>query len=98
MIVFKSKYDKLRREYEYLELKYNQRLQSWNRLVERINNKGGEEFLVHGEIPRKSQPNKPQKQLDDAMIQRLLRLCHPDKHNNSETSNEVTKWLLSQRK
>jgi hypothetical protein len=27
----------------------------------------------------------------------LLRLCHPDKHNNSEASTRVTKWLLEVR-
>lgn len=31
------------------------------------------------------------------MLDRLIRLAHPDKHGNSETSNEVTKWLLSRR-
>jgi hypothetical protein len=24
----------------------------------------------------------------------LVKLCHPDRHNNSELSTEVTKWLL----
>ena len=28
----------------------------------------------------------------------LIRLCHPDKHGNSEAANEVTKWLLEVRK
>ncbi len=28
----------------------------------------------------------------------LVRLCHPDKHGNSEAANEVTKWLLAKRK
>lgn len=32
-----------------------------------------------------------------AMLDRMIRLCHPDKHNNSETAKEVTQWLLSQR-
>ncbi len=27
----------------------------------------------------------------------LIRLCHPDKHDNSFLSNKITKWLLSQR-
>lgn len=31
------------------------------------------------------------------LLNRLIRLCHPDKHKNSETSNDVTKWLLEQR-
>lgn len=28
----------------------------------------------------------------------LIRLCHPDKHDNSQSSNDITKWLLSLRK
>lgn len=36
--------------------------------------------------------------LDQDRINDLLRLVHPDKHDNSELSNEVTKWLLAQRK
>ncbi len=31
------------------------------------------------------------------MFRKLISLCHPDKHNNSETSQEVTRWLLKQR-
>ncbi len=31
------------------------------------------------------------------MLARLVRLCHPDKHNNSPASNEATGWLLGQR-
>lgn len=31
------------------------------------------------------------------MLARLVRLCHPDKHDNSHASNEATAWLLGQR-
>ena len=31
------------------------------------------------------------------MLARLIRLCHPDKHGNSEAANEATAWLLAQR-
>jgi hypothetical protein len=31
------------------------------------------------------------------MLSRLIRLCHPDKHGNSEAANEATAWLLAQR-
>lgn len=31
------------------------------------------------------------------MYRKLLMLCHPDKHGNSETATEVTRWLLEQR-
>lgn len=40
----------------------------------------------------------PTGSLDPATIRKLIGLCHPDRHNNSETSNEITRWLLSQRK
>jgi hypothetical protein len=35
--------------------------------------------------------------ISDKRVRQLLQLCHPDKHNNSETSNDVTRWLLSLR-
>lgn len=28
------------------------------------------------------------------LYRKLLMLCHPDKHGNSETSTEVTRWLI----
>lgn len=31
------------------------------------------------------------------MWRRLIQLVHPDKHGNSESANEVTKWLLNNR-
>lgn len=31
------------------------------------------------------------------MLGRLIRLCHPDKHGNSEAANVATAWLLEQR-
>lgn len=32
------------------------------------------------------------------MMRKLLFLCHPDKHGNSQQATEATQWLLSQRK
>lgn len=32
------------------------------------------------------------------MLSKLIRLCHPDRHGNSPMANEVTRWLLEQRK
>lgn len=32
------------------------------------------------------------------MLLRLIRLCHPDRHGNSEAANNATAWLLAQRK
>lgn len=31
-------------------------------------------------------------------LETLLQLCHPDRHDNSEKANEITRWLLSLRK
>lgn len=36
--------------------------------------------------------------LSPGKIKVLLKLCHPDKHKNSEQATEVTKWLLAQRR
>lgn len=38
-----------------------------------------------------------EKQIPLEMINRLIRLCHPDKHDNSKAANEVTVWLLAER-
>ncbi len=35
--------------------------------------------------------------IEPNMLSRLIRLCHPDKHGNSEAANEATAWLLAQR-
>ncbi len=31
------------------------------------------------------------------MFRKLLMLCHPDKHGNSELAQEVTRWLIAER-
>ena len=36
------------------------------------------------------------KTLPAETVRKLLMLAHPDKHDNSKLSNEVTRWLLSQ--
>ena len=32
------------------------------------------------------------------ILQRLIRLCHPDKHRSSQAATEATQWLLRQRR
>lgn len=64
---------------------------NWNELVERINAKGGEDFLEHGVLNPPSQFSKEE-------VDRLVRLCHPDKHNGSIVANEITKKLLKLKK
>lgn len=38
-----------------------------------------------------------QPSIDPEMLSRLIRLCHPDRHENSQAANKATAWLLSQR-
>lgn len=52
----------------------------------------GEVHRLRSALAEKSQ------QIPPDMLKRLIRLCHPDKHGNSETANAVTRWLLEQRK
>ena len=37
-------------------------------------------------------------EIPDWMFKKMISLCHPDKHGNSETSQEVTRWLLEERR
>jgi ribosomal protein S27AE len=39
----------------------------------------------------------PHQVIDDEMLMRLIRLCHPDRHQNSEASHKATVFLLSLR-
>lgn len=36
--------------------------------------------------------------IPDDMLNRLIRLCHPDRHQNSESSTLATQWLLEVRR
>jgi hypothetical protein len=31
------------------------------------------------------------------LLKKMIRLCHPDKHGNSQSSNEITAWLLDKK-
>jgi hypothetical protein len=44
-----------------------------------------------------TKPHNPSFDIEPEMIRRLLQLCHPDKHNGSESSIKATQWLLSKR-
>lgn len=48
--------------------------------------------------PQDQQQTEPKLNLNQEMIRKMISLCHPDKHNNSETSTEVTRYLLNLKK
>lgn len=49
------------------------------------------------ESPFRYQPPPQQPLIDAEMLRRLIFLCHPDKHNNSQAAKLATEWLLKQR-
>jgi hypothetical protein len=51
----------------------------------------------HNHYRQEHHPRQSRGSIETAMLKRLIYLCHPDKHNNSETSNLATKWLLEQK-
>ncbi|GEM_PF-4402544 len=80
MFVTKSKYEKLQREHGVIVAR-------WNSLVKRINRLGGEQFLQHARIA-------PPQQFNADDVQRLIMLCHPDKHDGKAIATEMTQKLL----
>lgn len=64
--------------------------EAWRRARERIN----EDFFQRQQRSAAPQPPRPSIDLDIPMLRRLLQLCHPDKHANSESSQIATRYLL----
>jgi len=58
------------------------------------------ELRVRNEILRLENAHlkRQRSSIDRSMINRLIRLCHPDKHGNSAAANEATRWLIAQRR
>lgn len=93
MFVLRSTYERdlARANIEALTYKsnFNSLISKWNDLVHRVNARGGEAFLS-GNVTAP-------KQLEDKDIQKLLMLCHPDKHGGKPMAEEMTKKLLALR-
>lgn len=85
MFVRKSKYDEVRRKVIDLTWEYDALLSHWNRLVNEINSKGGQKFLEG--------PNPTSFSIEE--LKKLRSLVHPDKHNNSAISNELSAKINS---
>ena len=96
MFVRNAKYEEEKRrrldaELDYLNLKvrYFSLVEKWDNLVRRINKKGGEEFLEKATL---------QPVLSKEDVNKLLSLCHPDKHDGKESAKVMTQKLLNLRK
>jgi hypothetical protein len=53
--------------------------------------------LMKNHITQLEQKQVSAPPFDADMLGRLIRLCHPDRHNNSEASNLATQYLLKLR-
>lgn len=84
-------YDGLRRELVAQRVKNIEITDRWNALVKRINDRGGEEFLSGAAVFGVSG------KFSDSDLKKLLMLCHPDKHGNSELAKEMTVKILEMR-
>jgi hypothetical protein len=96
MFVKKSRYDSMERRAEYAEARlrqtireHNALVEKWNALVRRVNELGGESFL------RGKHQESATLAAED--LQRLIQLCHPDKHNGKLMATEMTAKLLKMR-
>lgn len=78
----------LRRGLVRVREEYEKLIAQWNVLVKQINKKGGTTFLDEGRII------DPNSEIGLADIDRLLMLCHPDKHDGKQSATEMTAKLL----
>lgn len=80
-------YWELKREHEYLDVKYKGLLGRWNELVREVNAKGGQQFLT----------GNSGSQFTDNELKSLLQLVHPDKHGGKESAKVITQKINSLR-
>lgn len=93
MFVRSSKFLEVEIKWLSSQLQLQLLTRQWNELVGKINKRGGEEFLDKAVLPSKL----PQQFTQDE-IEAMIRLCHPDKHNNSTAATTATQKLLALRK
>lgn len=94
MFVKQSTYDNLVSRNRRLERQLAQRhydlailVKKWNDLVDRVNARGGEDFL----------DSEPEQQFTGDELKVLISLCHPDKHGGKAIATEMTQKLIELR-
>ena len=87
MFVRGSVHRKLEADHYVLIYAYKELQRKWDDLVDTINAKGGRQFLDEAQMGNPS-PLTPED------IQRLLQLCHPDKHGGKPLAVDMTQRLL----
>jgi len=91
MFVSQSSYDQEVRKRVLAEMEFERAVKRYNRLIDRINRLGGEDFLNNATLDH---PN----QFDRSDLNTLIHLCHPDKHNGKPSANNMTMKLIVLRK
>lgn len=90
MFVTKTKYNEVKLKKDLAEAELSALIESYNVLVRKI--KRGD-FSQRYVLPTEKSSEFTQEELA-----KLIRLCHPDKHNGSSAANEMTLKLLKLRK
>jgi len=68
-------------------------LKCWKKNKKEESDAAFNEFM-HRQYPSSKASNSI---ISEEMLRRLIYLCHPDKHDNSDAANTATSWLLKQR-
>lgn len=82
MFTLRSHYEDALNRLHRLQRQHAALIDQWNTLVERVNKKGGEDFLKKGVVIS----------LDE--VRSLITLCHPDKHGGKESATRMTQRLI----
>lgn len=97
MFVRQSVYDQAIRERNHeqacfvrLQVDHIELRRKWNDVVQKINDKGGEDFLLFGKLEGKA---KTVHQFTDDELRSLLQLVHPDKHGGKESAVRLTQKI-----
>lgn len=92
MFVSQSTYAQEVRKRIHAEMELAELTSMYNRLIERINRLGGENFLQDATLDKKNE------QFDRSELNVLISLCHPDKHNGKSSANSMTTRLIAMRR
>lgn len=79
------------------KIKFFDLQKEWNKLIDKINTKGGQSFLDNGVLPDVFGNARSKKQFTDDELRSILQLVHPDKHGGKESAVRITKLINEMR-
>jgi len=87
MFVLQKTYDELLTRTNYYQEAFIELQLRWNALVEKINNKGGEEFLENAVLPQNDTTFSKEE------LREILIHLHPDKHHGSKRATKIFQFV-----